>query len=151
MATIDSQLPKIKLEHIPFSASITAGIAQRKINPPLGIRTANWGAGKINIATGIHNNITATAMAVKNGREKFQFLVTIDWGWWQGWADDIAIRGAIINALQIDENQLQLHLTHTHAGPSTASDVAHLEGGQFLADYHAFAINQIIEACKDAA
>jgi hypothetical protein len=43
-----------------------------------------------------------------------------------------------------------LHLTHTHAGPNTACDVAHLEGGELLAPYHQFAVDSIISACKEA-
>jgi hypothetical protein len=150
MTQSDFQPSRVNSEHTPFATSLIAGIAQRKINPPIGIRTANWGLAKINVATGIHNSITATAMAVKDGDEKFQFLVSVDWGWWQGEKDDIAIRGKVINALGIEEDQLQLHLTHTHAGPSTASDVAHLEGGELVPAYHTFATNQIIEACKEA-
>ena len=151
MARPDLQPPKAKSVHLPFAASLTAGMAQRIINPPIGIRAASWGAAKIHVATGIHNNITTTAMAVKVDGGKFQYLVTVDWGWWQGKADDLAVRGVVLQELGIEENQLQLHLTHTHAGPSTASDIAHLEGGEFVADYHKFATSEIIAACKVAA
>ena len=151
MARPDLQPPKAKSVHAPFAAELTAGMAQRTINPPVGIRAASWGAAKIHVATGIHNNITTTAMAVKTQNGKFQYLVTVDWGWWQGKADDLAVRGVVLKELGIEENQLQLHLTHTHAGPSTASDVAHLEGGEFVADYHTFATQEIIAACKEAA
>lgn len=143
---------KFKSNHFPFAAELTAGIAQRKIDPPIGIRAASWGAAKIHISTGAHNNITTTALAVKNSADNsFQYLVTVDWGWWQGKIDDLAVRGKIIEELGIDENQLQLHLTHTHAGPTTASDVAHLEGGDLVQPYHDFAIQEIIGACNEAA
>jgi hypothetical protein len=78
------------------------------------------------------------------------YLVTVDWGWWQGVKDDLNIRGKVIAGLGIKEDQLQLHLTHTHAGPNTACDVAHLEGGELLAPYHQFAVESIISACKEA-
>jgi len=151
MARPDLQPPKVKSVHAPFSAMFTAGVAQRVINPPVGIRSASWGAAKIHVATGIHNNITTTALAVMDESGKFQYLVTVDWGWWQGKSDDLSVRGVVLQELGIDENQLQLHLTHTHAGPSTATDVAHLEGGEFVADYHQFATAEIIAACKEAA
>ncbi len=151
MARPDLQPPKAKSVHAPFAAALTAGMAQRTINPPIGIRAASWGAAKIHVATGLHNNITTTAMAVKNQDGKFQYLVTVDWGWWQGKTDDLSVRGVVIKELGIEENQLQLHLTHTHAGPSTATDVAHLEGGELVADYHKFATTEIIAACKEAA
>ena len=64
--------------------------------------------------------------------------------------DDLNIRGKVIAGLGIKEDQLQLHLTHTHAGPNTACDVAHLEGGEMLEPYHQFAVDSIISACKEA-
>lgn len=143
---------KSKSNHFPFAAELVAGMAQRKINPPIGIRAASWGAAKIHISTGAHNDITTTAMAVKNSdNNEFQYLVTVDWGWWQGKIDDLAVRGQIIKELGIEENQLQLHLTHTHAGPSTASDVTELEGGDLVLPYHKFAIQEIVAACTEAA
>ena len=134
----------------PPTTRIRAGIAQREINPPIGIRTASWGAAKRHVATGIHNAITTTAMAVIPENGPINYLVTVDWGWWQGKSDDLAVRGEVIRALDIEENQLMLHLTHTHAGPTTASDVAHEEGGEFVAAYHAEAISQIVEAAREA-
>jgi hypothetical protein len=134
----------------PPSTRIRAGVVQREINPPIGIRTASWGAAKRHIATGIHNQITTTAMAVISESGVINFLVTVDWGWWQGKADDLAVRGEVIKALGIEEDQLMFHLTHTHAGPTTASDVAHEEGGELVAAYHARAINQIVKACQEA-
>ena len=151
MARPDLQPSKVKSLHVPFSAALIAGVAQRLINPPVGIRADSWGAAKLRVATGIHNNITTTAMVVKDGGGNSHYLVTVDWGWWQGKSDDLAVRGVIINALGIEQNQLQLHLTHTHAGPTTATDVAQLEGGEFVEAYHKFAISEIIAACKEAA
>ena len=150
MARPDLQPPKAQSIDIPFSANLLAGFSQRVINPPIGIRAASWGAAKIHVATGIHNNITTTAVAVKNVDGEIQYLVTVDWGWWQGKADDLAVRGVVLKELGIEENQLQLHLTHTHAGPTTASDAAHLEGGEFVADYHKFATAEIVAACREA-
>lgn len=134
----------------PTSARLKAGIAQRIINPPIGIRTAGWGAAKVFTATGIHNKISTTALAIVSSGKFVQYLVTVDWGWWQGKADDWAVRGEIIKSLGIKEDQLQLHLTHTHAGPTTASDAAHLEGGDLVSDYHKKAITEIISACEEA-
>ncbi|MDP1720841.1 MAG: neutral/alkaline non-lysosomal ceramidase N-terminal domain-containing protein [Candidatus Nanopelagicaceae bacterium] len=134
----------------PPTTRTRAGVVQREINPPIGIRTASWGAAKRHVATGIHNAITTTAMAVIPEDGPVNYLVTVDWGWWQGKGDDLAVRGEVIKALNIEENQLMLHLTHTHAGPTTASDVAHEEGGEFVAAYHAKAISQIVAACEEA-
>ena len=78
MARPDLQPPKAKSVHTPFAAALTAGMAQRVINPPVGIRAASWGAAKIHVATGIHNNITTTAMAVRDESGKVQYLVTVD-------------------------------------------------------------------------
>ena len=150
MPSPKSDLRPDKTLWTPPSTRIVAGFAQREIDPPIGIRSASWGAAKAHVVTGIHNHITTTAMAVKAEDGLINYLVSVDWGWWQGKADDLAVRGEIIKALGIDENQLMLHLTHTHAGPTTASDAAHLEGGELVAGYHATAIKKIVEACQEA-
>jgi hypothetical protein len=62
--------PKEKLFHYPFSASLKAGVAQRNIDPPIGIRAASWGAATSHVATGLHRDITTTAPL---------YLVTVDW------------------------------------------------------------------------
>jgi len=134
----------------PPTTRIRAGVSQKDINPPIGIRTANWGAAKKHVSTGVHNAITTTAMVVIPEDGPTNYLVTVDWGWWQGRADDLAVRGEVIKALGIEENQLMLHLTHTHAGPTTASDVTHEEGGELVVAYHSMAIKQIIAACEEA-
>ncbi len=152
MQTSSSDLPPLEkqLWH-PMSAALKVGVAQRTINPPIGIRAASWGAAKSSVATGIHRDITTTAMAVLDDMGGSPlYLVTIDWGWWQGVADDLAVRGKVIEGLGIAEDSLQLHLTHTHAGPNTASDVGELEGGDLVAPYHRFATTSIIDACKEA-
>jgi hypothetical protein len=127
-----------------------AGCARRIIDPPIGTRTENWGASKVHVTTGVHNHITATAMAILSENGESHFIVSIDWGWWQGIKDDLLIRGVIIQELGINENQLLLHLTHTHAGPTTSSDVAELEGGQAAIEYHGVAIEAIVSACRQA-
>ena len=141
--------PSEKLFHYPFSASLKAGVAQRNIDPPIGIRAASWGAATSHVATGLHRDITTTALAILHGLTPL-YLVTVDWGWWQGVKDDLNIRGKVIAGLGIKEDQLQLHLTHTHAGPNTACDIAHLEGGELLEPYHQFAVEAMISACKEA-
>ena len=146
-----SQLRPEKVLWTPPMTRIRAGIARREINPPVGIRTANWGAATHQVSTGIHNQITTTALALISDIGETSYLVSVDWGWWQSKSDDLAIRGEIIKALGIDENLLMLHLTHTHAGPTTASDAAHLDGGALVAAYHAMALDQIIAACREAA
>ena len=63
--TSSADLPPIEKQfHFPFSASLKTGVAQRIINPPVGIRAASWGAAKTHVATGIHRDITTTALAV---------------------------------------------------------------------------------------
>jgi hypothetical protein len=151
MSTLAKELYPAKAVWIPPSAFLKAGLSRRDINPPLGIRTSSWGASKSHVSTGLHNRITTTALVVFDAAGLAQYLVTVDWGWWQGKADDLAVRGAVIKALGIQEDQLMLHLTHTHAGPTTASDVSHLQGGEFVAEYHAGTISNIVDACREAA
>ncbi len=63
--TSSTDLPPIEKQfHFSFSASLDAGVAQRIINPPIGIRSASWGVAKTHVATGLHRDITTTALAV---------------------------------------------------------------------------------------
>lgn len=145
-----SQLHPLHDTWIPPSSQIKAGMVQRKISPPLGIRTGNWGAARSQVSDGFHKEITTTVLCMLAENKLPHFLISVDWGWWQSKVDDLAIRGEVIRELQINEDQLFFHLTHTHAGPTTASDVANLPGGERVDEYHQKSTQEIISACREA-
>jgi hypothetical protein len=150
MSTNGPQLYPTNVTWAPKSTRIQAGMVQRKIRPPLGVRTGNWGAARSQISDGFHNEITTTVLALRPEGGLPHFLISVDWGWWQSRVDDLAIRGEVIKALQVDEDRLLFHLTHTHAGPTTASDAGSLPGGENLDKYHKAATQEFISACKEA-
>ena len=135
----------------PFSADLMAGSSRRDITPPLGIRTANWGAhGRHEVATGVHQPLTVTALALGDDSGLMHYVVSADLGWWRNTDDEQSVRMPVLDALGIDESQLLLHLVHTHAGPCTTR-TQHLEPGGALVDRYLRSVsNTIATACLDA-
>ncbi len=158
----------------PFAADLVAGSSRRDITPPLGIRTANWGAeGRHELATGVHQPLTVTALALTDysgrsdhsdhsGRSshssrsdhsdstQYQYIVSVDLGWWRDSSDEESVRKPILVALRIDESQLLLHLVHTHSGPCTTRS-QHLEPGGALVDSYLVRLTRTITtACLEA-
>jgi len=135
----------------PPSADLTAGSSRRDITPPLEIRTANWGAdGRHEIATGIHQPLTVTALALSDGAGATNYIVSADLGWWRDCADEQSVRTPILERLGIDESQLLLHLVHTHAGPCTSRAQRLEPGGALVGDYLATVTDAVEGACRDA-
>lgn len=135
----------------PFSAEILAGSSRRDITPPLGIRTANWGAdGRHETATGVHQPLTVTALALTGAGASTIYVVSADLGWWRNTDDEQSVRMPVLEALGIDESQLLLHLVHTHAGPCTTRS-QHLDPGGALVDgYLRDVSDAIADACLEA-
>ena len=97
------------------------GVARCDITPPLGIYARMWASAEHDVAEGVHRSLTATVLSFQaiNGGKPF-VIVALDLGWWSLPEHEWFIRGAMLEALSIDESRLLIHLSHTHAGPSTA-------------------------------
>ena len=135
----------------PFCADLVAGSSRHDITPPLGIRTANWGAhGRHEVAAGVHQPLTVTALALGDAGGTRHYVVSADLGWWRNTDDEQSVRTPVLDALGIDESQLMLHLVHTHAGPCTTR-TQHLEPGGALVDHYLADVSDAIAtACLDA-
>jgi hypothetical protein len=133
--------------HAGFSGYI--GVARRDITPPIGIYNRNWGAATGDVATGIHRPLTCTALALKRNQEDVNPLVllSLDLGWWRTVDDEWECRNAVLNALNIDESRVLLHLTHTHAGPSICREDAKQPGGHLVGPY----LDHLKAMCAEAA
>lgn len=135
----------------PFASEVVAGVSRRDITPPVGIRTANWGAaGRHEVALGIHQPLTVTALALAGEDGLPRLVVSADLGWWRQIDDEQSVRLPILAALGIQEEQLMLHLVHTHAGPSTSRTEPDAAGGELVSGYLDDVTRTVVNACKDA-
>ena len=94
------------------------GVARWDITPGLEVSAKNWGASDRWFARGIHRPLTGTALAIaENAAAPPLLLISLDLGWWRARADADRLRLALCDALSLPEENLIVHLTHTHAGP----------------------------------
>ncbi|MGB0112170.1 MAG: hypothetical protein WBP59_03020, partial [Ilumatobacteraceae bacterium] len=150
MTTAETQQPATT-EWRPLGAQMSAGVSRRDITPPIGIRTANWGAeGRHEVSTGVHQPITATALALVDAAGDAKFIVSVDLLNWKSIDDEMSIRGPAIEALGIDPSALMLHLVHTHAGPCTMSALSDTPGGSYIPGYLEEISRTVLLACQDA-
>jgi hypothetical protein len=127
------------------------GVGRRDITPPADIYFRNWGAAIADRAQGIHRPFTVTAVTVRTeASEAPLVLVAIDAGWWQSGQDEWRVRGAVLDALDLAHEQLMMNLSHTHAGPSLATDNADRPGGERIAPYLDQITEQIVAAIREA-
>src|SRR4051794_34041199 len=110
----------------PSSSSFRGliGVAREDITPPVGIYARSWGAAKHDVADGIHMPLTLTCLTFQTSEDEKPLVLTgADLGWWRSRDDELFIRGAILDALKLDEARLMLNLAHTHAGPALQRDL----------------------------
>ena len=94
------------------------GVSRWDITPGLEVCAKNWGATDRWFARGVHRPLTGTALAIaEDGASQPLLLLSLDLGWWRGRADADQLRLALCDALSLPEENLIVHLTHTHAGP----------------------------------
>ncbi|MGW9159103.1 hypothetical protein [Microbacterium sp. NPDC055665] len=111
------------------------GVARQDITPPVGIRAKNWGPADWERSEGAHRPFELTALAVIGGDERPRLLLAADGTWWRRVADEQGVRGAILDGLGLDPDQLMLSLSHTHAGAVLCAADAHLPGGELIPGY----------------
>lgn len=111
------------------------GVARRDITPPVGIRAKNWGPADWERSEGAHRPFELTALAVIADDERPHVLLAVDGTWWRRVADEQGVRGAILDALALEPDQLMLSLSHTHAGAVLCAADAHLPGGELIPGY----------------
>jgi len=97
-------------------------VARWDITPGLEVCVKNWGATDRWFARGVHRPLTGTALAIAKHSDQPLLLITLDLGWWRARADVDRLRLALCEALSLPEENLIVHLTHTHAGPLLDSE-----------------------------
>ncbi len=147
------------MPHVDYSQTFClAGMAQRDITPPVGIYHRMWGAATHDRATGIHQPLAATVLALRPAAHKqvettappLQVIVSLDhcllWS-----ADMLALRSAVLEQTALQPEQLSIAMTHTHAAGLMDTRRAALPGGELIAGYLrqlAHTISQAIQAAR---
>ncbi len=99
------------------------GVSRWDITPGLEVCVKNWGATDRWFARGVHRPLTGTALAIaESDSDPPLLLISLDLGWWRARADADRLRLALCDALALPEENLIVHLTHTHAGPMLDSE-----------------------------
>lgn len=111
------------------------GVARRDVTPPVGIRAKNWGPAEWERSEGAHRPFELTALALTGDDGRARLLLAVDGTWWRRVADERGVRGAILDGLGLEPDQLMLSLSHTHAGAVLCAADAHLPGGELIPGY----------------
>jgi len=119
----------------PSGWSGEVGVARVDITPLVGIRMRNWGYGDKDVSTGVHRPVTLTALALATSDGGDCLIITADLGWWRTVEDETEVREAIFARTTLSDDQLLLHLTHTHSGPSICREDSDLPGGELVGEY----------------
>ena len=127
------------------------GIARRDITPPVGIHNRMWAAASESTASGVHRPLFATALSMRSSAsDPPLILVSLDLGWWRSPADERALRDPVLEHFAIDDAQLMLHLTHTHAGPAISLSSNDKPGGELIEPYLDRVRESVIEAIAES-
>jgi hypothetical protein len=113
------------------------GVARRDVTPPAGIYARSWGAATHDVAEGVHRPLTATAavFAPLGGGRPTLALVALDIGWFPYAPDERALRAGIVERTGLEEAELLVQMSHTHAGANTNSRLAGKPGSELIAPY----------------
>jgi hypothetical protein len=130
------------LRHAEFIGRI--GVARAPITPPEGIYARLWGSATHDIPRGVHRPLLATCLffTAQEGGQPLA-LLALDLSWWRSSTDERSLRAALLEATGLQQEQLLLHVSHTHAAPSTCLDLADRPGGHLIAQFRA----QIQQTC----
>ncbi|MFT6239415.1 MAG: hypothetical protein ACJAQT_001494 [Akkermansiaceae bacterium] len=119
------------------------GVARWDITPGLEVCVKNWGATDRWFARGVHRPLTGTALAISENSDPPLLLISLDLGWWRARADVDRLRLALCEELSLPEENLIVHLTHTHAGPLLDSEPPKEANPEATTAY----LDQLREAC----
>lgn len=127
------------------------GIGSRDVTPPAGIYFKSWGAATRETPRGVHRPFYANVLTMRDRADSPPLvLVGIDGGWWQAGADEAFVRQAVLEGLGLDEANVMINLSHTHAGPSLVTENAERPGGEHIVPYLSAMRTLIVEAAREA-
>jgi len=127
------------------------GVSSLDISPPVGIYSRNWGAATSNVAVGIHRPLQVKCLSIQTSQNTSPYLIlTMDLGWWKNMEDEKKLRSSILEKFDLEESNVLICLSHTHAGPVINSDDSDKEGGELIQPYLTFIQQEAIAAIEIA-
>jgi hypothetical protein len=128
------------------------GVAVRDVTPPVGIYHTGWGAATHDRTEGVHRPLTATAavFAPIQGDGRPLALVALDHGWFQNVDDERALRANVLERTGLNDAELLINMSHTHATTNANSYITDRPGGEFVVEHLAHMAKQIGDAILDA-
>ena len=111
------------------------GFARIDITPPAGIYHRSWGAAKHDASTGVHRELTASALVFTGaGSEEEHALVALELGWLQ--AGDLQRLSDTVSAgTGLPAERVVITFSHTHAAGNYDPDRLEHEGGALIPGY----------------
>lgn len=123
------------------------GVARTDITPPAGIYARSWGSAMHDAAEGIHRPLYATCLFLRGGDPQLElYMLCLDLGWWYDNAHEREIRTRIVEAAGIRDDQLIVHMGHTHSGPASNLQNVERQGGHLIMPYR----DKVVQGCADA-
>ena len=111
------------------------GFARIDITPPAGIYHRSWGAAKHDASTGVHRELTASALVFAGaGSGEEHALVALELGWLQ--AGDLQRLSDTVSAgTGLPAERVVITFSHTHAAGNYDPDRLEHEGGALIPGY----------------
>ena len=120
------------------------GVARADITPPVGIYARSWGSAQHDAAEGIHRPLFTTCLYLRGAAAGPElYLLCLDLGWWFDVAHEQQIRARILEGTGIRDDQLIVHMGHTHSGPASNLQNVDREGGHLIVPYR----DKVVAAC----
>ncbi len=111
------------------------GFARIDITPPAGIYHRSWGAAKHDASTGVHRELTASALVFINSDSKAEHvLVALELGWLQA-GDLQRLSSTVSSGTGLPAGQVVITFSHTHAAGNFDPDRIQNEGGSLIPGY----------------
>lgn len=125
------------------------GAASEDITPPAGIYFRNWGAATGDVAAGVHRPLLASVISLQSSvGDNPLVLVSLDLGWHRTCHDEQFVRHSLLQALNLGEERLMVHFTHTHAAPVLCREDRDRPGGTLIEPYLESLIDAIVRAVR---
>ena len=111
------------------------GFARIDITPPAGIYHRSWGAAKHDASTGVHRELTASALVFTGAESGDEHaLVALELGWLQ--AGDLQRLSDTVSAgTGLPAERVVITFSHTHAAGNYDPDRLEHEGGALIPGY----------------
>src|SRR5262249_2099067 len=115
-------IPPLMEQAFP-STQCRFGVARRDLTPPVGIYPRRRGAATHDGAEGRQSPCSATAavFAPLDGEGPTLALVGLDLTSFPNFADERALREAVLERTGLDESELLIQMSHTHSAAYTSS------------------------------